>query len=85
MHDPQAMSNAKEVLKEKVEYFDDMYEAMLDCDALLILTEWNAYRNLNLSKVKFNLRGMVILDTRNILDSELVKEEGFVYEGVGRR
>ena len=84
-HDPQAIPNARKILGEKVQYFDDMYQAMEKCDALCILTEWNSYRNLDLDIVKSNLTGRVILDTRNVLDPELVKEKGFIYEGVGRR
>ena len=84
-HDPQAIPNARKILGEKVQYFDDMYQAMEKCDALCILTEWNSYRNLDLDIVKSNLTGRVILDTRNVLDPELVKEKGFIYEGVGRK
>lgn len=84
-HDPQAIPNARKILGEKVQYFDDMHQAMEKCDALCILTEWNSYRNLDLDIVKSNLTGRVILDTRNVLDPELVKEKGFIYEGVGRK
>ena len=85
VHDPQALQNAKQVLGNTVVYFEDMYEAMKSCDALVILTEWNCYRNIDLDKVSSSLRGRVILDARNVLDPERVKEKGFLYEGVGRR
>ena len=85
VHDPQALQNAKQVLGNTVVYFEDMYEAMKSCDALVILTEWNCYRNIDLDKVSSSLRGKVILDARNVLDPERVKEKGFLYEGVGRR
>jgi UDPglucose 6-dehydrogenase len=62
-----------------------MYEAMEGCDALYILTEWNSYRNLDLDRVRYNLSGNVILDTCNVLEPELVKQKGFIYEGVGIR
>ncbi len=85
VHDPKALENAKRTLGDAVLYFKDMYEAMEGCDALLILTEWNCYRNLNLERAYEALRGKVILDARNVLDPELVKRVGFVYEGIGRR
>jgi UDPglucose 6-dehydrogenase len=85
VHDPQALQNAKQVLGDAVVYFEDMYEAMEHCDALVILTEWNCYRNIDLDKVSSSLRGRVILDARNVLDPERAKEKGFLYEGVGRR
>jgi len=85
VHDPQALQNAKQVLGNTVVYFEDMYEAMKSCDALVILTEWNCYRNIDLDKVSSSLRGRVILDARNVLDPEKAKEKGFLYEGVGRR
>ncbi len=85
VHDPKAMENARKILGGTVFYFEDMYEAMRGCDALLILTEWNAYRNLNLERAYQELRGRIILDARNVLDPVLAKEAGFVYEGIGRR
>jgi len=61
------------------------YDAVVDADILIIITEWNQYRNADLKKVKENMRGNAILDTRNVLDMHKVKELGFVYEGVGRK
>ena len=84
VHDPQALENSRNILQGQVSYFDDMYQAMNDCDALVILTEWNCYRNLDIQKVKDCLQGKVILDTRNVLDPSRVKIEGLIYEGVGR-
>lgn len=68
VHDPKALENAKKVLGNTVLYFEDMYEAMEGCDALLILPEWNYYRNLNLERAYEALQGKVILDARNVLD-----------------
>lgn len=85
VHDPEAMENARKILQDSVLYFGDMYEAMEGCDALLILTEWNMYRNLDLERTYQALKGKVILDARNVLDPVLVKGAGFTYEGMGRR
>ncbi|WP_369018019.1 UDP-glucose/GDP-mannose dehydrogenase family protein [Thermatribacter velox] len=84
-HDPQAIENARSVFGNSVSFFEDMYEAMKDCDAICILTEWNCYRNLDLEKVKSLLKGNVVLDARNVLEPDRVKQKGFVYEGIGRR
>ena len=51
----------------------------------MILTEWNAYRNLDLKRIKNSMKGKLILDTRNVLSPKHAKVWGFVYEGVGRR
>lgn len=84
-HDPQAIQTARKGLRVESPIFYDMYEAMEGCDALYILTEWNSYRNLDLDRVRYNLSGNVILDTCNVLEPELVKQKGFIYEGVGIR
>ncbi len=84
-HDPQAISTTRKILGDAIQYFDDMYQAMERAHALLILTEWNTYRALDLMRAKSLLRGSVILDTRNVLDPESVRATGLVYEGVGRR
>ena len=85
LHDPQALENAKKLFGNTVRYFEDMYQAMKDCDALIILTEWHAYRNLDLEKASSLLKQKIILDARNVLDPQTCHQAGFVYEGVGRR
>lgn len=83
-HDPKAIENAKKVFKDSVEYFSDEYKAVEKADAIVIVTEWNEYRNLDLEKVKHLMKGNVIVDTRNVLDPAKAKALGFKYEGVGR-
>jgi UDPglucose 6-dehydrogenase len=84
VHDPQAMENAKKVFGTSIEYSTNEYNAVKMADALIILTEWNEYRSLDLDLVKQLMRGNVILDTRNLLEPSKVKGLGFKYEGVGR-
>lgn len=84
-HDPQAIENAKEIFKDKIEYTDNEYKTMKDTDAIMILTEWNQYRSLDLEMAKKLMKGNIILDTRNLIDMEKAKRMGFVYEGVGRK
>ena len=85
VHDPQALENAKIEFGETIEYINDEYEAIKDSDAIIILTEWNQYRSLDLKVVKEKMKGNIILDTRNILEPDTAKKFGFIYEGVGRK
>ena len=83
-HDPAGMAEAKQILPGEVEYFDDPYTALVDADALVILTEWNAYRGFELARIKDIMRGNIFIDLRNIYERELVESEGFSYHCVGR-
>ena len=83
VYDPQAMENAKAILKD-VQYCKNPYEVAEGSDALIIITEWDEFKNLDLSKVKRLLRQQVIIDGRNIFDPYEMKKLGFIYQGVGR-
>ncbi|MCK5675124.1 MAG: UDP-glucose/GDP-mannose dehydrogenase family protein [Spirochaetales bacterium] len=82
-HDPQAMENFSKIYPQ-IQYCKSEFDALKGADALVLVTEWNEYRNLNLEKAKSLMKGSIILDTRNLLDYDLVRESGFTYEGVGR-
>ena len=84
-HDPQAMENAKTIFGENIEYANSEYKVMNNSDAIMILTEWNQYRGLDLEMAKKLMDGNIILDTRNLLEPERVHSLGFVSEGVGRK
>lgn len=84
-YDPAAMENAKFYLDEILDYCDDQYEALNDAEALLILTEWNEFRNPDFEKIKNELKAPIIFDGRNIFDVEKMEELGFVYYSIGRR
>jgi len=81
--DPVAMENAKKVLKN-VRYFDDPYKCIKDCDALIVVTEWDEFRNLDMKAIKALLKKPIIIDGRNIYDPKEMKKLGFKYKGVGR-
>jgi UDPglucose 6-dehydrogenase len=83
--DPKAIENAKRIFGNKIDYFYDEFDAAKDSDMVMIVTEWNQYRNTDLEKLRKTMKGKVILDTRNVLDPAKVKQYGFVYEGVGRK
>jgi UDPglucose 6-dehydrogenase len=82
--DPLAMDNTKKILPN-LTYCQDEYETAQNSHALVILTEWNQFRNLDLLKIKKLLKSPILLDLRNLYDPEKVKALGFVYEGVGRK
>jgi len=84
-HDPQAMENAKTIFGDRIEYADSEYKAMNNSDAIMILTEWNQYRSLDLEMAKKLMKGNIILDTRNLIELERARELGFICEGVGRK
>jgi len=86
-YDPQAHREAVwrlEHVGDKIEYCSDEYAAMKDSDAVVILTEWNQFRNLNLQKVKENMKDNYFFDLRNIYKKDTVESYGFIYISVGR-
>ncbi|MBA7582358.1 UDP-glucose/GDP-mannose dehydrogenase family protein [Candidatus Atribacteria bacterium 1244-E10-H5-B2] len=82
--DPLAMDNTKKILPD-LTYCQDEYETAKVSDALVIATEWNQFRNLDLLKIKKLLKNPILLDLRNLYDPAKVKSLGFFYEGVGRK
>ncbi|MEW6410510.1 MAG: UDP-glucose/GDP-mannose dehydrogenase family protein [Nitrospirota bacterium] len=82
-YDPAAIEEAKKVL-EKVIYCKDSYEVAKNSDALIIMTEWNQFRNLDIIKLKDIMKKPMIIDLRNIYDPKRMKELGFDYTSVGR-
>ena len=83
-YDPAAMDRAREVLGSKVEFRASAYDAAQDADALLILTEWEEFANLDLPRIRKALRYPIIIDGRNLYDSETMAAQGFTYYSVGR-
>jgi UDPglucose 6-dehydrogenase len=81
--DPVAMEEAKHCLPN-IEYAEDEYDAIRDADVLVIVTEWNQFRALDMDKVKSLLKSPKIADLRNIYEPEDMRELGFEYVGVGR-
>ena len=82
-YDPEGMPNARELLPDVV-YFDDPYGAMEDAEALAIVTEWDEFRALDLHKAQSRLKGMILVDFRNIYDRSEIELLGIKYVGVGR-
>jgi UDPglucose 6-dehydrogenase len=82
-YDPVAMHVARPLLPG-VEMFDDSYKMAETCDALMVVTEWNEFKHLDLERVKSLLNTPVIYDGRNIYEPSRMKEMGFTYRAVGR-
>ncbi len=83
-HDPQGMEEAKKYLPEGIQYMSDAYDACEGADAVVLMTEWNQYRALDLDRLASLLQAKVFVDLRNVYDPETMKNKGFVYVGVGR-
>ena len=82
-YDPQAMNEAKRIVGDKIEYAKDQYEALIDADCLLLLTEWHEFRYPNFKVMAKLLKQKVIFDGRNIYDRKEMKEQGFEYFCIG--
>ncbi len=81
--DPAAISEASKVLKN-VTFKDDPYATIEGADAMILMTEWNPYRNLDLERIKSALKSPIIIDLRNVYEPKRMKEMGFQYTSVGR-
>lgn len=82
-YDPVAMKVAKPILPA-VEMFANAYDMAKGCDALMVVTEWNEFKQLDLIKIKSLLKTPVLYDGRNIYDPHTLKEMGFNYRSIGR-
>jgi len=83
-YDPEAMGNSKFYFDDKIEYAENQYDAIKDKDALLILTEWNEFRNPDMKLVADNLKTKLVFDGRNVFTPDRMKELGFTYYSIGR-
>ena len=82
-YDPVAIKEAKRILGDSIEYYDDMYEALIDTDGLFVITEWPEFKLPAFKVVKKLLNSPVIFDGRNIYDVSDMKANGFNYFGIG--
>jgi UDPglucose 6-dehydrogenase len=82
--DPVAMSRFKEITGLDVTYCKDAYDAATGCDAIILVTEWNEFRELDLSRLDQVMRSPVLVDCRNVYKPEHLKAQGFRYRSFGR-
>jgi UDPglucose 6-dehydrogenase len=83
-HDPQGVAEARHLLPAEIEYAEDPYEVFRDADAVVLLTEWNLYRGMDLARAGALMRNRVLVDLRNVYEREMVERAGFRYVCVGR-
>jgi len=83
-YDPAAMDRTQEIMTSSVKFANSAYEAAHDADALLILTEWEEFANLDLTRLRQELRYPIVIDGRNLYDPEVMAAHGFTYYSVGR-
>jgi len=83
VHDPKAMDKAKSLL-ENVTYVDDMNAVAEGCDAIVIATEWDEFKKLDLERARKSLTHPIMFDGRNLFDREEMERRGWIYKSVGR-
>ncbi|MEN8121495.1 MAG: UDP-glucose/GDP-mannose dehydrogenase family protein [Bacteroidota bacterium] len=84
-YDPVAIEETKRIIGDKIIYAQDQYDALVDADALILLTEWNEFRVLNYKVIEKLLKNKLIFDGRNIYEPNEMKEFGFTYYSIGRK
>ncbi len=84
-YDPVAMEEAKRILGDKIEMAKDEYEACIDADAMILVTEWSEFRSPNFRVLQKLLKNNLIFDGRNIYDPVEMAEQGFSYYAIGRK
>jgi len=82
--DPEAMNNVKKILGDKINLVTSQYDAIKDCDALVIATEWSEFRTPDFERMGLVMKNKVIFDGRNVYEPARMKELGFYYESIGR-
>jgi len=82
--DPKAMNEAKKIFDNKITLCKDPYEALEGADALVLVTEWNEFRNPDFQKIKSKLKSPIIFDGRNVYNPDKMRSLGFTYYGIGR-
>jgi len=83
-YDPVAMKECRKHFPDKIFYAKDQYEALIDADALVVMTEWTEFRSPNFNRMEECMQGKVIFDGRNIYEPAEVRDLGFEYYGIGR-
>ena len=83
-YDPEAINNVKGLIGDKIKFAENSYDALKDVDALLIATEWSAFRNPDFDKMQQLMKSPIIFDGRNLYDLETMNSKAFFYQSVGR-
>jgi UDPglucose 6-dehydrogenase len=83
--DPEAMSNVKQVVGDKISFVESRYDALHDADALVIATEWSEFRTPDFTRITSLLKNKAIFDGRNLFDLKLMEDMGYHYVSIGRK
>jgi UDPglucose 6-dehydrogenase len=83
-YDPVAVSSTRALLRDAIEYADDMYQAARGADAIAVVTEWREFRRPDFDRLKASMRTAVLFDGRNVWNPRELRELGFTYYGIGR-
>jgi len=83
-YDPEAMKNARYFFGDKIQYAENEYDPLENSNALLVLTEWNEFRNPDFSKIRSLMKESVIFDGRNIFDGNQTRKNGFFHYSIGK-
>jgi UDPglucose 6-dehydrogenase len=83
VHDPVAMDNAKKIVEGDIKWNESITETIQGADAVIVLTEWDEFRGIDLKKMNELMKGKDLFDGRNIYDPNEVKEAGLTYYGIG--
>ncbi len=83
-HDPEGTEQAQTLLPKSIEYFPDIFEAADGADAVILMTEWNQYKDLDLQLLKNKMKGKIFLDLRNVYEPKEMNDAGFEYYCIGR-
>jgi UDPglucose 6-dehydrogenase len=84
-YDPEAMDEGKRIFGSRIEFAANNYDCLAGADALLLVTEWQEFRNPNFERIKSSMRSPVIFDGRNIFESGHIRNLGFTYYSIGRK
>ncbi len=84
-HDPEALENTRRHFGDKLNYFNKMYDAIDNCDALIVVTEWNQFRTPDFNLIASKLKNKIIFDGRNLYSLDNMSELGFEYYSIGRK
>lgn len=83
-HDPEALDNVKKIFGDRIEYFENPYDAAEGSDAIFIATEWPEFRTPDFERLSGIVKSRVIFDGRNVYELSVMKEQGYVYYSIGR-
>ena len=84
-YDPEAMDEARRIFGDRIQYATNNYHCIEGADALLVVTEWQLFRNPNFDRMKTSMRQPVVFDGRNIYDPSHIRQLGFTYYSIGRK